>query len=98
MVAQNPLLAWHTVAFPNTKPRRLCPFTRSALAMNPLWLARKEPYNLLQTLGHGRVPMLFLGSVCRTRGREEKGGLLRSEPYEGSTLRNRPIYSIFQRP
>ena len=69
-----------------------------ALVMNPLWLARKEPYFLLHTIGHDKVPMFFLGSVYRTRGREEKGGLLRSEPSKGSPLRNHLIYSFFQRP
>ena len=31
--------------------------------MNPLWLARKEPWVLLQPLGHDKVPMFFWGPL-----------------------------------
>jgi len=41
-----------------------------------------------QSIGHGKVPMFFLGSVLRTRGQLKKEGLLRSELLESSSLRN----------
>ena len=58
--------------------------------MNPLWLARKEPYILSQPIGHDKVPMIFWGPFYGP-GAAEKNKLLGSEILKVSALGNRLI-------